>query len=143
MIHVVAAGRIKERELRVLVDDYKKRIQRYVTFVETEIASESLGALEAAMVKHVGAAHVVALDMGGKTFDSLGFSKALAALMARGKGDVAFVMGGKEGLPMRFRKSETVWSLSPLTFPHRVARLVLFEQLYRALSLQRGEPYGL
>ena len=60
----------------------------------------------------------------------------------RGKGVVAFVVGGADGLPAAIVKAaHERWSLSALTFPHRIARLVLVEQLYRAMTILRNEPY--
>jgi 23S rRNA (pseudouridine1915-N3)-methyltransferase len=62
---------------------------------------------------------------------------------ARHKGIVAFLIGGADGLPPDVsRAAHDRWSLSALTFPHRLARLVLVEQIYRAMTILRGEPYG-
>jgi 23S rRNA (pseudouridine1915-N3)-methyltransferase len=56
--------------------------------------------------------------------------------------DVAFAIGGADGVPEAVvRRAERAWSLSRLTFPHEVARLLLYEQLYRAYTIRRGEPY--
>jgi len=56
--------------------------------------------------------------------------------------DIAFAIGGADGLPPAvLERAERVWSLSPLTFPHEMARLLLYEQLYRAYSIRRNEPY--
>ncbi|HET9932448.1 MAG TPA: 23S rRNA (pseudouridine(1915)-N(3))-methyltransferase RlmH, partial [Polyangiaceae bacterium] len=63
--------------------------------------------------------------------------------LAQGKGVIAFAIGGAEGLPAEFSKrAQHRLSLSRLTLPHRLARLLLAEQLYRALSIARGEPYA-
>ncbi len=62
---------------------------------------------------------------------------------SRGKGSVAFVIGGAEGIPSELsKKADARLSLSRLTLPHRLARVVLLEQLYRSLSILRGEPYA-
>jgi 23S rRNA (pseudouridine1915-N3)-methyltransferase len=82
----------------------------------------------------------VALDACGVEHDSVAFAKALEKLLERGK--VAFVVGGAEGLDTVVRaKADAVWSLSKLTFPHRLAVLVVAEQIYRASEIARGGPY--
>lgn len=134
--------------MRACIDEYAARIRHYAPFEEIEIDDLPAPKLDLAVKKAVerGArgAHVVALDSTGKEHDSRGFARALSALGARGKGDIAFVLGGKEGLPRPMLEAAAdVWSLSKMTFPHRLARLVLAEQVYRAMTILRGEPYGL
>jgi 23S rRNA (pseudouridine1915-N3)-methyltransferase len=142
-LRIVAVGRVKERALRDSIDEYLGRVRRYVPVEEIELADEAGAKLALQMRKHVAGAHLVALDMGGEERDSVGFARALEQLASTGKGDVAFVIGGKDGLPPEIRREATkIWSLSRLTFPHRLARLVLVEQLYRAMTVLRGEPYA-
>ena len=84
---------------------------------------------------------LVALDERGKQLGSVDFAKWLGRQQDSGK-DVAFVIGGDEGLSDAVReKAGLVLSLSAMTFPHRLARLVLVEQVYRGFSILRGEPY--
>jgi 23S rRNA (pseudouridine1915-N3)-methyltransferase len=135
---VVAVGKIREREVRAVADDYKKRIQRYVRCDEIEVATDA--ALERALPRD---ATVVALDPGGDALTSTAFAKKLEGWGRRGKGDVAFVIGGAEGIPdTLLRSAQARLSLSSLTLPHRLARVVLFEQIYRAFTILRGEPYA-
>jgi len=84
---------------------------------------------------------VVALDAGGEAMDSSRFARWLEALLSRHR-RVAFLVGGADGIPpgMDAQVHERL-SLSPLTLPHRLARLLLLEQIYRALTIIRGEPY--
>lgn len=129
--------------MRDSIDEYLGRVRRYAPVEEIELADEAPAKLVALMRKHVAGAHLVALDMGGEERDSVGFARALEQLASTGKGDVAFVIGGKDGLPPEIRREASkIWSLSRLTFPHRLARLVLVEQLYRAMTVLRGEPYA-
>jgi 23S rRNA (pseudouridine1915-N3)-methyltransferase len=84
---------------------------------------------------------LVALDERGTLLDSVEFSRLLATARDSGR-ELAFCIGGDEGLDPSVR--ERAWkvvALSRMTLPHRLARLVLMEQLYRAFSLLRGEPY--
>ena len=137
-VAVVAVGKIRERDLRAVADDYKKRIQRYVRFDEVEVASDA--ALERAMP---AGATIVALEPDGDALTSPAFAKKLEGWGSRGKGDVAFVIGGAEGIPETLvRRANARLSLSKLTLPHRLARVVLFEQIYRAFTILRGEPYA-
>jgi 23S rRNA (pseudouridine1915-N3)-methyltransferase len=135
---VVAVGKIRERDLRAVADEYAGRIRRYVRFEEIEVVSDA--ALERALPSE---ATVVVLDPAGDTLTSTAFAKKLESFGRRGKGDVAFVLGGAEGIPETLLGSAHArLSLSSLTLPHRLARVVLFEQIYRAFTILRGEPYA-
>ncbi|WP_018232102.1 23S rRNA (pseudouridine(1915)-N(3))-methyltransferase RlmH [Thioalkalivibrio thiocyanodenitrificans] len=84
---------------------------------------------------------VVALDERGRTFSTAELSKCLDDWMHAGR-DVALLVGGPEGLTAACRaRADLVWSLSPLTFPHPLVRVIVAEQIYRAWSLLRGHPY--
>lgn len=84
----------------------------------------------------------VALAAEGKGHDTPGFAKALEELLARGR-PLAFLIGGATGLDEELvHKADAVWSLSPLTFPHKLCALVLAEQIYRAAEIARGGPYA-
>jgi 23S rRNA (pseudouridine1915-N3)-methyltransferase len=82
---------------------------------------------------------LVALTEEGRTWSSVAFAQALEG---SGSERLAFVIGGADGLDPTI-KAEASWqlSLSPMTFPHELARLLLLEQLYRAMSIQQGGPY--
>ncbi len=84
---------------------------------------------------------LVALDERGKSLSSVEFAKWLSQQQMQGR-DVAFAIGGDEGLSEKVRaKATLVLSLSAMTMPHRLVRLVLLEQVYRAVTIIRGEPY--
>ena len=86
--------------------------------------------------------HRIALDTGGQRHTSSGFSSALQDRLGRGR-PVAFLIGGATGLhPSLTAASDESWSLSPLTFAHRLAVLVVCEQIYRAQEIARGGPYA-
>jgi 23S rRNA (pseudouridine1915-N3)-methyltransferase len=83
----------------------------------------------------------VALDEQGEALDTRAFSRFLERIMAGGT-PLAFIIGGADGLPADVRRiADRLLSLSPMTLPHALARVVLAEQLYRAVSLLRGHPY--
>ena len=141
---IVAVGRIKDQKLRHVVDEYKTRLGHYVGVREIEIEDGSAEAVDALVSRHAKDDILVSLDSRGKELDSIAFSRFIDKLTQQGKGNVAFALGGKEGLgKVTVDRSAHVLSLSQMTLPHRLARLFLYEQLYRAMTLLRGEPYGL
>ena len=86
--------------------------------------------------------HVILLDIGGKERTSVEFSQRLDNLGLQGKSDITFVIGGSDGVSdaVRAAASET-FSFGRITLPHNLARVVLLEQLYRAMKISHGEPY--
>ena len=135
---ILAAGKLKEKEVRAIADDYLGRIRRYAKCDEIEVKSAS--DLASAVPKD---ALLVAMEVDGDAVTSTELSKRVERWTSTGKGVVAFVIGGAEGIPKELSKSAAARiSLSKLTLPHRLARVLLLEQLYRSLSILRGEPYA-
>ncbi len=86
-------------------------------------------------------AWIVALDERGERWTSEAFAHRLAGWFGR-RGGICFVIGDAQGLPAPVReRADTVWSLSPLTFPHALVRVLVAEQIYRAASILAGHPY--
>jgi 23S rRNA (pseudouridine1915-N3)-methyltransferase len=134
--HVVAVGRVKDPALRAACDDYLARLRHYtpVDVREVKGGDRVLAAIPEAT-------RLVALSRTGTAWSSRGLAAETARWDLEGR-DVAFAIGGAEALrPEVLEQAETVWSLSALTLPHELARLVVLEQLYRAHSIRRGEPY--
>lgn len=139
-IRIVAVGRVKRGALRELLDDYVGRLRRYCAVEEVELKDGPRVAEQIA--KAASEATLVALDVRGQALSSRQLARRLERLASRGKGVVAFAIGGADGLPPAILEAaHKRWSLSSLTFPHRLARLVLSEQLYRGMTILRGEPY--
>ncbi len=137
-VFVIAVGRLKDKNLRALVDDYVARIRRYVRCDEIEVKTDA--AIAQAVPPE---STLVALEVHGDSVSSSELAERLERWGSRGKGDITFLIGGAEGIPEQLSKQAQVrLSLSRLTLPHRLARLFLFEQIYRALSILRGEPYA-
>ncbi|HSN97355.1 MAG TPA: 23S rRNA (pseudouridine(1915)-N(3))-methyltransferase RlmH [Candidatus Nanopelagicales bacterium] len=140
---VVAVGRVKDRPLRAALDEYLTRIRRYHPCDEVEIPDGPLPRVAQAITRATAGANVIALEVNGRALTSEAFSAAVERWGSRGKGVVAFLIGGADGLPPEVSAAAADrFSLSTLTFPHRLARLVLVEQLYRAMTILRGEPYA-
>jgi 23S rRNA (pseudouridine1915-N3)-methyltransferase len=140
---IAAVGRVKDRALRAAIDEYLGRVRRHVACEEIELADAPAPKLIPAFARATEGATVIALEVGGRALTSEVFARDLERNAARGKGIVAFLIGGADGLPPETsRAAHDRWSLSNLTFPHRLARLVLIEQIYRAMTILRGEPYA-
>jgi 23S rRNA (pseudouridine1915-N3)-methyltransferase len=93
------------------------------------------------LLERVGDDYLVALDEHGKALTTLDLSKWLAQRQQDGR-DLAFVIGGPDGLgPELLKRADLRWSLSALTLPHTMVRVVLAEQLYRAVSVLHNHPY--
>ena len=142
-IVIVAVGKLKSSGLRGEVDDYLGRIRRYASCDEIELKDEGERALVARFGKHVPERAVrIALEVEGTSYDSRGLARLLGDHEQRGS-SLAFLIGGAYGLPKAISAEATHrLSLSKLTLPHRFARVVLAEQLYRSFTILRGEPYS-
>lgn len=150
-IAVVAVGRLKERFWREAADEYLTRLAPYASVRVVEISDRDPGRGEAKALSEEGAdvvkalpdaAHVVTLEIGGQRISSVAFAERLEQLACEGRSNIAFVIGGSHGLaPEVLARADERLSLSDMTLPHNLARVVLLEQLYRAFKIRRGEPY--
>jgi 23S rRNA (pseudouridine1915-N3)-methyltransferase len=139
-IRLLLLGKTRRPEVRALVDDYVKRIGRFAPIELEELREDSPAALH--RVELGPAATLVLLDAAGKVFDSSAFARWLAGCRDRGLREIVFLCGAADGFPAALaRRATQRISLSPLTFSHELARVMLAEQLYRALALLAGHPY--
>jgi 23S rRNA (pseudouridine1915-N3)-methyltransferase len=128
---------MRDRHMAVLCDDYLARARRHVPVEVIEVDDDA--ALERRLPAR---AELIALEPGGDAWTTEQLAKHLEGRMLHGAQGVAFLIGGALGLPKPVvAKAARRLSLSNLTLPHRLARVVLCEQLYRAMSIIRGEPY--
>ncbi|MEM9072261.1 MAG: 23S rRNA (pseudouridine(1915)-N(3))-methyltransferase RlmH [Myxococcota bacterium] len=141
---IAAVGKVKEKHVRKAVDDYTKRIGRYARFEEHELRDGSDDEVAKRFDKVLGdRSFVVALEVDGKPLSSQGLAKQVARCEGSGVQSMVFLIGGSYGLPSRISDAADLkLSLSAMTLPHRLARLVLAEQVYRAFTILRGEPYS-
>jgi 23S rRNA (pseudouridine1915-N3)-methyltransferase len=142
-VRIIAVGKAKDRDLRSLLSDYYGRIGRYATLEEVELKDGKEAEVSDRLARSIpDRSRVVALEVDGRAMSS----KALAKWIDRAENDsvqtVVFLIGGAYGLPNEISaRADLRLSLSAMTLPHRLARLVLAEQLYRAFTISRGEPY--
>ena len=153
---ILCVGKMKDKPYRLMADEYLKRLSRYGKYEECEVpdlpepASGSSAALEEQLKAKEGEAllakirpgdRVIALTIGGKLRSSEDLAKHLAELKTGGVSSLVFVIGGSLGLGKNvLARADEEMSMSPMTFPHRLARVMLLEQLYRAekIALGRG-----
>ena len=136
-IRILAVGKVRKGWVSEGVELYRKRLPglEIVELRDGGMAREA----EAISAELRSGERLVALCEEGQTYDSIAFAKALEG---SGSERLAFVIGGADGLdPVLKARAHLRLSLSPMTFPHELARLLLLEQLYRALSIQQGGPY--
>ncbi len=148
---VAVVGKPRDAALAAAIRDYEARAARYWPLEFKEVREESGRSLTPDQVRTregerlaaalPNAPYVVACELGGHTMTSEEFAQWLQRRREQAK-DVAFVIGGAHGLGEAAQKvASTRLSLAPWTLPHEIARLVLAEQLYRAGTIVRGEPY--
>ncbi|WP_228851182.1 23S rRNA (pseudouridine(1915)-N(3))-methyltransferase RlmH [Aegicerativicinus sediminis] len=152
-IKLIAIGKTDSKALQNLIDDYEKRLRHYIKFdfeiiqdikkaknlSEAEI-KEKEGDLILAKLKPSD--ELVLMDENGKQFTSIGFSEYLQKKMNSGLKQIVFVIGGAYGFSdaVYGTARETI-SLSKMTFSHQMVRLFTVEQIYRAFTILRNEPY--
>jgi 23S rRNA (pseudouridine1915-N3)-methyltransferase len=153
-IHLVFVGKTAFGDIESAIGRYVERLQHYcqldVLYVKAErvtgAAAEKLVRERESerILKLAGRqGHIIVCDQGGSEFDSKGLSTVVEKLMASGVSDIWVAVGGPVGVsPELLKSARLVLSLSKMTLPHDLARLMLVEQLYRAFTIIKGEPYN-
>ena len=154
-ITVLCVGKLKEKFYADAAAEYIKRLSRYCKIEVTELPEmrlpedpspaeikKALAAEANAIRQKLEGGAVVAMCIEGQTCSSEALSKKLAAFALEGKSKVTFLIGGSFGLDETLKK-QADWrlSMSPMTFPHHLARVMLLEQIYRACQIAEGMRY--
>jgi 23S rRNA (pseudouridine1915-N3)-methyltransferase len=138
-LRLLMLGKLRRPELRAVFDDYIKRIARFCP-VEVNEVRDGDAALKRLDADRAAAA--LLLDAGGKVHDSESLARWLGGQRDRGTREVIFVCGDADGFPEALRKRVAQkLSLSPMTYSHELARVMLAEQLYRGFAILSGSPY--
>ncbi len=151
-LHICAIGRLRAGPKRALIDDYLNRFDRTGRALSLGPCSEhevddrkaTTPAAQARLLERAlpTGAHVIALDERGEMHNSRAFAQMLATRRDSGCADLAFVIGGADGLEPEFRSSaQGLLSFGPMVWPHALARVMLCEQIYRAATILAGGPY--
>lgn len=150
---MLAVGAAKSPGLAMAIREYEARVARYFKFEVVEVRGQRITARrseadviekdsEELLARAPQGLDVVAVDERGASWSSEALAAYLSDLAVLGKPGAAFLIGGAFGLSGELRRrADQVLSMSSFTLPHELARLVLTEQLYRAGTIQRGEPY--
>ena len=150
MIKIIAVGKVKDRHLFALIEDYVKRISRYHKIEVIEVKDEPITDNEKAVLDKEGQRalakidandYVILLDLHGKSIDSLSLAAKIDSLFNT-HSKIAFVIGGSLGLSEELlRRADERIKLSDLTFLHQMTRLILLEQIYRSFKILNHETY--
>ena len=155
-INIVCVGKIKEKYLKLGIDEFKKRLSKYckleIIELDDEKAPENLSDKEMLMIKEKEGkkilskikdnSYLIALAIDGKNLSSEELAETINKLGVRGVSNITFVIGGSLGLSDEvLSRADYKLSFSKMTFPHQLMRLILLEQVYRAYRINNGEPY--
>lgn len=152
-IKLLAIGKTDDKNLQILIEQYQKRLSFYVKFdlevipdiknvknLSEKEQKEKEG--ELILSKITPTDQLILLDENGKSFSSVGFSDYLQKKMNSGVKTLIFVIGGPYGFSDAiYQKASGKVSLSEMTFSHQMVRLFVVEQIYRAFTILRNEPY--
>lgn len=135
-IRILSVGKTKEEWLEAAIAEYLKRLQQVatITFVWAKNDAQLLALAEKEE-------NLICLDASGRMMDSVQFSSFLTKELEMRGARLTFVIGGAEGLPPSLKKEHPLISLSPMTFTHQMVRLLLIEQIYRAIEIDKGSHY--
>ena len=152
-LKIISIGKTKKGYISDGIRDYMTRIKHYTSmeWIELQPSAKSKSSkhinglkLEAERIRehtHAQSLKIILTD-GGKEFNSSDFAKWLESQMIHGRQEISFIIGGDQGLDQSiFSEADLCLSLSKMTFTHQMVRLILLEQIYRAFTIIRGEPY--
>lgn len=155
-ITVVSVGKIKEKYLKMAIDEYAKRLSKYCKLEFVEVADEktpdNASEVVNSKIKEVEGeriiasikkdAFVIALAIEGESITSEALAKKIDNLGISGNSNIVFVIGGSLGLsPEVLARADYKLSFSKMTFPHQLMKVILLEQIYRSYRIIKNEPY--
>ena len=135
-IRLYFIGKPRDAHANALATDYLTRVAHFAPAASLEIRPDRFDLF----ARHPNARKIF-LDPGGRAMDSGQFARLVGNSEDAGQ-DLVFLVGGADGLPAEWKdRADLLLSLSPMTFPHELARAMLAEQIYRAFAILRGHPY--
>lgn len=155
-ISIISVGKIKEKYIKLGIDEFSKRLSRYAKLeiieLNDEKAPENLSPRDMEIIKNTEGdailskirpnSYTIALAIDGKNLSSESLAKKINDLSVSGNSHINFVIGGSLGLSDSILKaSDFKLSFSAMTFPHQLMRLILLEQIYRSFRINNSEPY--
>lgn len=151
MIKIVAVGRIKEKSMVSLIQEYTKRMTTVhkLEIIELDNSKHKDSEVDKIiedesqrLLSKVGDKDdLILLDLKGKNISSPDLSKLMDKSLSNGR-NIVFMIGGSHGVSDQVRReAKFIWQMSALTFPHQLVRLLLVEQIYRGFMIQKNHPY--
>ena len=157
-IKIICVGKIKEKSIQELINEYTKRLSKYCKLEIIEVDDEKIPqpcslAVESKIkekecnkikekIKKIGKCDIIFLDLHGKQYTSVEFSDKINNMCIYGTSTITFVIGGSLGLTNQLLSlSDNRISFSKMTFPHQLFRVFLLEQIFRAFKIQNNETY--
>lgn len=155
-ISVISVGKLKEKYLKLGIEEFSKRLSKYCKLdlieLEDEKCPENLSEKDMEIVKNKEGqrilskiknnSYVIALAIDGKNLSSEELADTISKLAVRGNSHITFIIGGSLGLSDEvLKRADYKLSFSKMTFPHQLMKLILLEQVYRAFRINNNEPY--
>ena len=157
-IKIICIGKIKEKSLQDLINEYCKRLSKYCKLDIIELNDEKLPTSSSEAIEEnikevesnkvieklnkIGKSYIIALDLNGKEYNSIEFANKLQEISTYKDSHITFLIGGSLGMTKKLLNlcDETI-CFSKLTFPHQLIRVFLLEQIFRAFKIQNNETY--
>lgn len=155
-ITVISVGKLKEKYLKLVIEEFSKRLSKYCKLdmieLDDEKCPENLSDKDMEIVKNKEGnkilskiknnSYVIALAIDGKNLSSEELASTISNLAVRGNSHITFVIGGSLGLSTEvLKRADYKLSFSKMTFPHQLMKLILLEQVYRSFRINNNEPY--
>ena len=143
MIKIICVGKIKEKYLTDLINDYYKRINKYYKLEIIELKDSDIKRERDDILKYLKKTdYIISLSIEGRNLSTLEFKDKIENLLNTSNSNITFIIGGSDGLDEEIKRSSNeLLSFSKLTFPHGLFRGILLEQIYRIFKIMNKETY--
>lgn len=142
-VRIIAVGKMKEQFYKDAFDEYAKRLRGYCSFECIEIPESTLDKEASAVIKYLDkGAYVIAMCVEGRKLSSVQLAELMKKQMVSGVSRIIFIIGGSTGMSEELKKGADLrLSVSDMTFPHHLFRVMLAEQIYRGFKISEGSTY--
>ena len=141
-INLIAVGKLKEKFFTEAVNEYKKRIQRFAEFNIVELDEDKTLEKEGEEILKKAKGYIIVTDVKGTLVDSPGIANIFESALNNGKSELSIIIGSSEGLCEKVKnRADKRISFGLVTYPHQLMRVILSEQIYRALTIMNHVTY--
>lgn len=143
MIKIICVGKLKEKYLIDLVEDYETRLSKYHKIEIIELKDSNIKDEASLIEKNLKKEeYIISMDIKGKKYNSIEFKDKIESIFNNSINNITFIIGGSDGIDENIKKmSNELISFSDLTFPHGFFRGILLEQIYRSFKIMNNESY--